>query len=353
MIKSVYSNIKISGIAAAVSNRWLSTEDSAKNLASPEHFNVEKFIKTTGVRGRYLCEENQTPSDFCVAAADKMLSEKQIDRTGIGLLLYVTQSPDYRSPATACVMQKRLGLSNSCIAFDLNMGCSGFVVGLNAVCGMLKGSNTEKALLLCGDVCGQDMNRDPYSDSGYYLFGDAGAAILIEKSDKESDILTILSATDGGVKAISSPGAYWRHLKWKYGNPMDGVAVFNFAINNAVEMIKVYMKDVNSTPDDYDKLVLHQANLYIMKQVVKRAGFSKEQMAVSIDEFGNTSCVSIPISIVKEYGEVETEERKKVLTCGFGVGLSWAAVEFSISVANIFPILHTDDWFDDGLTESY
>lgn len=353
MIKSVYNNIKISGIAAAVSNRWLSTEDSAKNPMSPEHFNVEKFIKTTGVRGRYLCGENQTPSDFCVAAADKMLSEKQIDRTEIGLLIYVTQSPDYRSPATACVMQKRLGLSNSCIAFDLNMGCSGFVVGLNAVCGMLKGSDTGKALLFCGDVCGQDMDKDPYSDSGYYLFGDAGAAILIEKSDKESDVLTIFSATDGGVKAISSPGTNWRHPKWKYKNVMDGVEVFNFALDKAAEMIKAYMKDANSKPDDYAKLVLHQANLYIMKQVVKRAGFSKEQMAVSIDEFGNTSSVSIPITIAKEYGEDKIGEKKRFLTCGFGVGLSWAAVEFSVSVDDIFPVLHTDEWFDDELTESY
>lgn len=353
MVKSVYKNVRVSGIAAAVSNRWLSTEDSAKNSESSDSFNFEKFIKTTGVRGRYLCVDNQTPSDFCVAAAEKMLSEKRIDRTEIGLIVYVTQSPDYRSPATACVMHKRLELSDSCIAFDLNMGCSGFVVGLNAICGMLIGSSARKALLLCGDLCGQDMDRNPYSDSSYYLFGDAGAAILIEKSDKESDVLTILSATDGGVKSISSPGTYWRHPKWKFGNVMDGVEVFNFAVNRAAEMIKEYMEDANSRPDDYDKLVLHQANLYIMKQVVKRAGFSKEKMAVSIDEYGNTSSVSIPISIVKEYGEDKTGEKKRILTCGFGVGLSWAAVEFSLSVDDIFPIQHTDEWFDDELTEDY
>lgn len=351
MVKSKYNHIRIAGITGAVSSFWQSIEECAVDPKAPKDFNLTKFTKSTGVQGRYLCLENQTPADFCVAAAEKMLTEKKIDRSEIGVLIYVTQSPDYRSPATSCVMQQRLGLSTDCIAFDINMGCSGFVCGLNAAASLLSGSSTEKALLMCGDLTGQDMDRDSVSDSDYYLFGDAGAAILIEKTDEDEQLM-ILSATDGsGLNVLSSPGSLWRHPKWKYGNAMDGVEVFNFAINRVPEMLKRYMEDTQTKADDYDRLVLHQANLYIMKQVTKRTGFPLEKMSVSIDKFGNTSSVSIPISLVNDYGSDESEEPKRFLTCGFGVGLSWAAVEFSLAPKDIFPLVHTDEWFEDGLEE--
>lgn len=354
MVKNIYSHIKISGIAAAVSNFWQSLEECAADERAPKDFNLAKFVKSTGVKGRYLCVENQTPSDFCVAAAERMLTEKGIDREEIGVLIYVTQSPDYRSPATACVMQERLGISKDCVAFDLNMGCSGFVCGLNAIAGLLCGSTGSKALLLCGDLTGSDMERDSVSDSGYYLFGDGGAAILLEKTDSEEDRLMILSATDGaGLKVISSPGHLWRHPKWKFGNAMDGVEVFNFAINRVPEMLETYMEEEQTTPEDYDSLVLHQANLYIMKQIAKRSRFPLEKMSVSIDKFGNTSCVSIPLAIVNDYGMDNSDTPKRFLTCGYGVGLSWAAVEFFLEPENIFPLIHTDEWFEDGLVENY
>ena len=176
MVKNTYNHIRISGIAAAVSNYELSLEECVVEERSPKDFNLTKFVKSTGVKSKYLCIANQTPSDFCVAAAERMLAEKGVDRTEIGVLVYVTQSPDYRSPATACVMQHRLGISKDCVAFDLNMGCSGFVCGLNTIAGLLCGSTANKALLLCGDLTGQDMGRDAVSDSGYYLFGDGGGS---------------------------------------------------------------------------------------------------------------------------------------------------------------------------------
>ncbi len=179
MVKNTYKNIKISGIAAAVSNCEQLLEDCVADPRAPKDFNLAKFMKSTGVKGRYLCREKQTPSDLCVAAAEQLLTEKEIDRTEIGVLVYVTQSPDYRSPATACVMQHRLGISENCVAFDLNMGCSGFVCGLNTTAGLLCSSTAKKALLLCGDLTGQNMERDSISDSGYYLFGDGGGCYAV------------------------------------------------------------------------------------------------------------------------------------------------------------------------------
>lgn len=351
MVKNTYSHIRIAGMAAAVSSHWQSIEECAADPRAPGDFHAAKFTKSTGVKGRYLCLKNQTPADFCVAAAENLLTEKKIARNEIGGVVYVTQSPDYRSPATACVMQHRLGLSPDCVALDVNMGCSGFVCGLNVSAGLLAASSADKALLLCGDLTGQDMDRDSVSNSDYYLFGDAGAAILLEKTNDEEQLM-ILSATDGsGLKVISSPGCLWRHPTWKYGNAMDGVEVFNFAISRAPEMLKAYMEDAQTTPEDYDRLVLHQANLYIMKQVAKRAGFPPEKMSVSIDRFGNTSCVSIPLSIVNDYGDEKSDAPIRFLTCGFGVGLSWAAVEFVLTPDDILTLVHTDEWFEDGLEE--
>lgn len=349
MLKSNYKGIKISSICAAVPDNYVSMQDCAEEELKTGEFNLAKYTKSTGVTGKYLCVEGQTAADLCVCAAEKILKEKNIDRNEIGVLVYVTQSADYIGPATACVMQYRLGLSTNCVAFDMNMGCSGFVYGLNVVSGLLSGSSAKKALLMCGDLSGQSIDRKYKNESSHYLFGDAGTATLLEKSGSDDDSLTIHSATDGtGYRDIICYDGF-KHPQFRDVRNMDGVEVFNFAVDRAPEMIKAYMADMGTSPDDYDKLVLHQANIYIMKQVAKRTGFTPEKMAVSIDKFGNTSSASIPLTLANDYGEDNSAEKNRFLTCGFGVGLSWAAVEFSIAPKDILPIIYTNEWFDDGL----
>lgn len=351
MIKSNFSGIKITGIAAAVPDNYVDIKECAENDILNNDFNVEKYIKNTGVKGKYLCLQNQTAADLCVAAAEKILTEKNINRNEIGVLIFVTQTPDYKGPATACVMQHRLSLSTACVAFDINLGCSGFCYGLNIVSSLLKNSTAKKALLLCGDISAQNERTRTYkNESLYHLFGDAGSAALIEKTESENDKLCVYSSTDGaGFKAIMQCAGYSRHPGWNNVGFMDGVEVFNFAISKAPEMLNQYMNDMGTTPDDYDKLVLHQANIYIMKQVAKRTGFSMDKTSVSIDKFANTSSASIPLTISEEYGDDNSDKEKRFLTCGFGVGLSWATVEFSVCAKDIFPVIYTNDWFDDGL----
>lgn len=350
MIKSSINGIKISGICAAVPDNYVSLEECAEGKIKSGEFNQAKYTKTTGVTGKYICKEKQAPSDLCAAAAERLIAEKGIDRSEIGVLVFVTQSPDYFRPATACVLQHRLNLSTSCVAFDVNLGCSGFCYGINIVASLLNSSNSQKALLLCGDLSAQAVDRKYKDIDVYNLFGDSGCAVLVEKTDKDTDVLSVYSATDGsGYQSIIVYGGYVRHPEMAADSKMDGVEVFNFAVERAPEMIKEYMKDMGTTPDDYDKLVLHQANIYIMKQVAKRAGFSSEKMAVSIDKFGNTSSVSIPLTIAHEYGDDDSDSKKRFLTCGFGIGLSWAAVDFSIAPKDILPIIYTNEWFDDGM----
>ena len=120
-------NVKISGISAAVSNNWTPISSLQNSM---DEKTIAKFMKNTGVRGRYNSGANQTTSDLCFVAAEKLIEVKKINKKDIGALLLVTQSPDYKSPASACVLHGRLGLDEDCIAFDVNLGCSGFTTSL-------------------------------------------------------------------------------------------------------------------------------------------------------------------------------------------------------------------------------
>ena len=354
MVINKYDGVQIVGIASAASSRWQSLEEAAVCGGVEEEFNVDKFKKKTGVGGRYLAGDYQTTSDFCYGAAEALLQRYGVDRKEIGVLVFVSQMPDYDQPATACVLHKRLGLSQGCMAFDINQGCSGFVYGLNAVSALLQSSNCRYALMLCGDTSaknkfrGRRENRD--SHSTLLLFGDGGTATLLEK--KENGSLLFTSCTDGeGFDAIMMSEHTWRHPWSSRPHFLDDVRVFNFSISKAPEMLQSYMEYMHTTPQDYDKLVLHQANIFIMKTVTKRAGFPPEKMLSSIDEFANTSSASIPNTLVKEYGQNDSTDPLRFLCCGFGVGLSWAAVELNLSPSQILPLVHTDEWFDDGLPE--
>ncbi len=355
MIKTSIDGISVAGMAAAVSNEWISLKSLME--ANGQGDIADKFIKKTGVTGRYNAGIKQTTSDFCFVAAKRIIEEKKIDANEIGILVFVTQSPDYGIPATACVLQKRLGLSTDCIAFDVNLGCSGFTYGINIVASLMKNSSAKYALLLCGDTSAKERLADEKtksSNSANYLFGDSGTATLLKK-DEDADIIQMISKTDGaGYQAIISPYSGWKNptsdIQKGGAAFMDDVAVLQFAINEVPQLICDTMNLTNAKPEDYVGLVLHQANLFIMKTVTKRAGFTNDQMLVSIDKFANTSSSSIPISIVKDYGESSSEDKIRLMCCGFGVGLSWSTVDMYIRPSDVLPLIHTDEYFEDDLS---
>ena len=348
---SQLENLRIVGIAAAVSNKWVSIQQVSDE---PESV-LKKFTKNTGVEGRYAAGLKQTTSDFCFAAAEKILTDKGINREDIGILIFVTQSADYGIPATACVLQSRLGLKKDCLAFDVNLGCSGFTYGVTVAGSLLNTTNTRYALLLCGDTSAKEKSvkeKIKTSHSSALLFGDSGTATLIEKIPGGEDIL-VSSKTDGtGFKAIIRPFDEWRHPNvpegYVKGTQMDEFAVFNFASEEATAQINEYMEVTKTTPDDYDCLVLHQANLMILKRIAKKTNFPTEKNLISIDKFGNTSSSSIPITLVKTYGSAQEDKEIRALCCGFGVGLSWSTLALPLNVKDIYPLVHTDDYFDDG-----
>lgn len=343
MILNEFNGIAIKGIACAVSTNWVSIE-SLKN--GDNDATLDKFVKTTSVQGHYECGPRQTAADLACVAARRILEQKSISPADIGVLVYVTQYPDYRVPSTACVLQDRLGLGKDCIAFDVNLGCSGFVYGLNIVASLMQSGNARYGLLLAGDTPSKGVR----SDNSRNLFGDASAATLLVKEDGASP-MTIASRTDGaGYKAILRPYGYCKHPERPDTEGVfDEIDVFNFAINEAPALINELLEAKGLTPEDFDCMALHQANMMIMKQIVRRTHFDKEKMLVSIDRYANTSAASIPLCFVKRYGESGIAERFRALICGYGVGLSWAAGDIMLDANDILPIIETDEYFDDGL----
>lgn len=345
MIKNSFKNIGIKGMACAVSTRWISVE-SLKDGSNDEMLN--RFVKNTSVTGHYECGPRQSAADLACVAARRIIEEKAIDKSEVGVVVFATQYPDYKTPSTACVLQSRLGLSIDCLAFDVNLGCSGFVYGLNIVASLMQSSNAKYGLLLAGDTPSKGVR----SDNSRNLFGDASSATLLGKNNN-GDSMVFASRTDGsGYKAILRPYGYAKHPdRPDTEGVFDEIGVFNFAINQAPMLINELIEQEGTSPEAFDCLALHQANMMIMKQITKRTKFDKEKLLVSIDRYANTSAASIPLSFVQKYGELKAGNNLHSLICGYGVGLSWAAGIIDVNVNDILPLIETDEYFDDGLYE--
>ena len=270
----------------------------------------------------------------------------------IGVLINITQTPDYRTPATALTIQKRLGLSKNCLVFDINLGCSGFVYGVSLAASILKTSTATKGLVTVGDTLARgrkhvELKRS--SNTGL-LFGDASAAILVEKSD-ENGFSSALMSDGNGHKALSSPYNAWRHPEGPESIPGDDIAVFNFTISEVPAILKEYLEKTETSIEEYDDLVLHQANMMILKNIAKRVGMPMEKVPICLDRFGNTSGCSVPLAIVDKYGESNEDKEVNLLTSSFGIGLSWGVVGFKINIKDILPLTEGKDTFDDGYSD--
>lgn len=353
MIISTFNNIEVSAVATAVPFKWIPIEEFDPNADQDV---IKNFKKSVGVEGSFNASSKQTASDLAYVAAKAVLNHSNVEPKNVGILVFVTQTPDYRVPATACVLHKRLGLSDSCMTFDVNQGCSGMVYGLNIVSALLKSANTDNALLLLGDTVGKKCRRNVTEgnlnreNGDVKLFGDAGAAVLLRRKAVASPLYMGMCTDGSGYQSLIAPYSGYRHYYGSDVSEMDGTAIFDFSINRAPQMIKELMSVIGVDPEWYDCLALHQANKLIMKQIAKYAGFSKEQNLIAIDQFGNTTSASIATALTKRYGE-EEGGRIRAMLCGYGIGLSWGAVSMEMNKKDVLPLIMTDEYFDDGYPE--
>lgn len=353
-----FNNIKISAISAAVPTETVTVDSFAERFG--EEY-VAKFSESTGVREFRRTKEHQTASDLCYVAAENIISTKSVDRSEIGLLIFVAHSTDYRRPATACVLHKRLGLDKDCAAFDIALGCSAFVYGLQTACSMMASSDVKKALLLVGESLTKMVN--PMDKSVAMLFGDGGAAVLLEKSEEPSEIQGLLKTDGSGYRAIIAPAGGFRNLNastepitWPDGNVrtlyntiMQGEDVFAFTISAVPKTIKEFLKRTDTDINDYDCLAFHQANQFIHKMLCKKLKADPSKMPLCLDRFGNPSAPAIPLVMCDTFGDCIESKELKFLMCGFGVGLSWGVCSATINVMDILPVIETDEIFEEGI----
>lgn len=351
-----YNNIHIVGIASAVPMQKVAVESFTDSFGKET---IERFSKMTGIKEFRKTREHQTASDLGYVAAEKLIVDKGIDREEIGALVFIAHSVDYRRPATACVLHKRLSLSKDCVAFDIGLGCSATVYGLQVIGSMLTNSNINKALLITGETLTKMVN--PADKSVAMLFGDGGSAILLEK--KEDSPMDILLRTDGnGYNAIIAAAGGYRNMNvprkdelWPDGNIrnlyntyMNGTDVFSFTITEVPAAIRDFIERTGVGTDEYDCFAFHQANQYILKQLAKKFKIPLEKMPLCIDRYGNTSAPAVTMALCDRYGYVRGELIKTMFCC-FGVGLSWGVASALINTDDIYPIIETDEIFEEGI----
>lgn len=342
----IINNVEIKGVAAAV-------PDNIKNYK--EYFNtfgeenVQKFVNMTGIKTRHVAFDEQCASDLCYAAAKKLLEKLAWDPSSVGSLIFISQTPDYAVPPTACILQHRLGLSENCTAFDINLGCSGYIYGLWLAGTMISSQNIKRVLLLIGDTSNYGINQN---DSGTaMIFGDGGTATALEWSEGKS-MKYFLKTNGSGFKNIIVPAGHARGRYKTERDPseyelkMNGSEVFNFSITNVSQSLKNFITENNITEKDIDMVVFHQANLFILKHLAKKLGIPFEKVAISIDRYGNTSGESIPVTLVDALGNVESNERIRLLLCGFGVGFSWGGIYFDMDKSVCLPMIFTNEYFE-------
>jgi 3-oxoacyl-[acyl-carrier-protein] synthase-3 len=335
MAELFWENIEIAGIAAAVPRRVIDNLNFSDFFTEKE---AKAVIKLTGIAQRRLADEGTCASDICYAAAERLIQNMNIDRSEIDALIFTTQNPDYRMPATGITLQHRLGLSKTTLAFDLPLGCSGFVYGLSIAFNLCIQPHIRQVLILDGEAKGRLKTDKAMS----LLFGHGGTATLIRKTGRRNPTYLSLHSDGSRWQAIHIPAGGYRNptsletlkmkkredgsIKSDEHGTMDGAAVFEFTITDVPRDIKNTVKRAQTTFDGIDYFVFHQANKFITDHFCKKLKIPLDRVSYSLHKFGNTSSFSIPLTIVSELKPHLNGTKKKLLMSGFGVGLSWGTV---------------------------
>ena len=357
MIAGALTGVRLAGVTTALPTRKVRIEDYYP-VFGPEM--ADRISATTGIKECYHTHPDQTAGDLAFAAARRLLEELQVEPSSIGLLLFAVTYPDYFAPATANIQQKRLGLSQDCLAFDMNLACPGFVIGLHAAGSILKNINASRALLLVGDTTSKVVAS---GDKSRLLFGDAGAAALLEKTPEAAPMDFGFRNDGGRFKSLIVPAGAFRQPAasrepevWADGNSrsdynlfMNGADVFSFAMSDVPALIREFLDHHQRDINDFEAAVFHQPNAFIMKHLARKINLPPEKMLLSLDRYGNTSGASIPFTLSDAYGG-RPGRKREFLFCGFGAGLSWAVASVTLDeAAVILPIIHTDEFHQDGL----
>lgn len=349
---------RIAAIRAAVPTQEVHIEDELEYYGGSLK-KVQRVKNMIGTDCRRLAWPGQTASDFCYAAAEAILKAHPDKRQKIDAIIFVTQSPDFDLPATACILQNRLNLPQSCAAFDVNQGCAGFVYGLWLGASLVS-TGCENALVLAGDTPANP--RDVRNRVIASIFGDGGGAALISR-DEKAPALYFSIGTDGeGYEHLIVPVGrcripfsrtfeenreLWDDIEGKEGFPwrlnetfMDGSAVFAFTMRVVPDHINSFIQESGIPKDSIDYFAFHQANRQIITEIAKKAQLPLDKVySETFSRYGNLSSASIPAVLCDLFGEAGTTGKSRLLLSGYGVGLAWASCIWDAENCDCAPVL--------------
>jgi 3-oxoacyl-[acyl-carrier-protein] synthase-3 len=342
MAKATLRNVRYAGMTSCVPRRVLSNiDDCPPQLRSAR----ERIVRNIGIETRRICSEWQCFSDLAFDATERLLAELKWERDEIDALIVVTQSPDYLIPATAIILQDRLKLKQTTIAFDINLGCSAYAFGMHVLGSMIAAGGIKKGLLLVGDKAATVLEP---------LFSDAGTATALEYDPDAAPMYFDLNSDGSGHKAIMLPAGGHRepyglqHMVpakdddgiWRSPAALilDGPAVLSFSTQQVPPAVRQLLEYAGCPMDAIDYFIFHQANRMINETIRKKLGLPAEKVPSTLHDFGNTSGASLPVTMTARLHEVLNGQRKKLLMSGFGIGLSWGSCIVDVDGA-VFPAM--------------
>ena len=310
------SGIKLLGTGSAVPSKVVTNDDLAKIVDT----NDEWISTRTGIRSRRYCAEGESHTSLCLAAARQALGRAGVKPEEVGVCIVATLTPDYLTPAAACLLQRELGLSEDTVCFDLNAACSGFVYALHTAQCLLDACPRKYGLVVGGEAFTRLVD---FTDrTTCILFGDgAGAAVV--RSGPDCPVLHTVVGARGDEKVLHIPGAGTGVPPYIH---MEGTAVFKFAVETVPKCITQVLEQAHMTVEDIDLFVLHQANERIIDRVVKNLHLPPEKCPKNIARYGNTSAASIPLLLHELCASGALKPGMRALLSGFGGGLTWGAI---------------------------
>ncbi len=300
-----------------------STEDGDVLKSDNPEWRIEDIENKTGVKTRHIRNPGQTATGMAGLAIEKLFASG-LERESVDFLILVTQSPEYVIPTSACLLQDRLGLKKSCMAFDVNLGCSGFIYGMAIGGSLIESGLTERGIVVCSDTYTQYIDKADRTCRP--LFSDGAAAILISRS--RSDALGPFElGTDGsGFKNMMVPSnpSQTADTEAREGHLfMDGSKLFMFTMDMVPKCVMALLNKAGKTLKDVDLFIFHQASKLVMDNITRRLELPQEKVFINYPRIGNTVSASIPIALKDAKNEKRLKNGDQVMLVGFGVGYSW------------------------------
>jgi len=347
MAKITFHGVGIKAMSACVPSEIVYNKDLGYLIPEEE---IEKTINNIGIEQRRIAADDVMASDLCFKAARQLMADNDIEPESVDVLLFMSQTADYRIPATSCLLQHRLGLARETMCFDITLGCSGYLFALSTAFAYASMEGINRVLLLDGETFSKIVNRRVKVD--WPLYGDAGTATLVEKGDYSQS--TFMLNTDGSGENVLKIHAGMRNpitaescveREQEDGNIrndlevfMDGMDVFNFAISKVPKSIKQLLKETDMTIDNVDYLIFHQANRFMMDFFVKKLKISPDRVPYCINKYGNTSSASVPLTIASELAG-KLDGVHEVMLSAFGAGLSWGTAIMQMRDCHVSPVI--------------